>query len=257
MPEPGAPDLLRTEGLSKHFRGLQVNRDISLSIPTGRRHAIIGPNGAGKTTLFNLLAGELAPSAGRIFLEGRDITRRRPDQRARLGLSRSFQKNNLFEGETVRSNLLLADIARRGYGHVFWRRLSAGRAALEKAEEIAAAVQLQDQLARPVRELSYGACRQLEVGLALMAAPKLLLLDEPTSGMSPEETGLMMRLIDSLPAELTILIIEHEMDVVFAHAERITVLNYGEVLLEGTPDEVRRSEVVQRTYLGLTEEGAV
>ncbi len=255
MPEAGAiQPLLRTEGLSKHFRGLQVTREIALEIPAGRRHAIIGPNGAGKTTLFNLLAGELAPSAGRIYLEGRDITALPPDRRARLGLSRSFQKNNLFESETVLDNLLLADLARRGKGHVFWRRLGADRAARETAERVATAVDLLDRLDQPVRALSYGARRQLEVGLAMMAEPRVLLLDEPTSGMSPEETGMMMRLIDSLPRDLTVLIIEHEMEVVFTHAERITVLNYGEVLLEGTPEEVRGSELVQRTYLGKLED---
>ena len=242
--------MLRAENLCKAFGALQVTRDVSLEIPEGERHAIIGPNGAGKTTLFNLLAGELAPDAGAILIDDRDITRLPPNRRARLGLARSFQKNNLFPRRSVRDNLLLADIAARGYGYRFWSRLAARKDAFFKAETIAGQIGLADDMERGVAELSYGAQRQLEVGLALMAEPKVLLLDEPTSGMSPEETGRMLRLIDDLPRSLTVLMIEHDMDVVFAHADRITVLNYGEVLMQGRPEEVRGSDVVQETYLG-------
>ncbi len=242
--------MLRAENLCKAFGALQVTRDVSLEIPEGARHAIIGPNGAGKTTLFNLLAGELAPDAGAILIDDRDITRLPPNRRARLGLARSFQKNNLFPRQTIRDNLLLADIAARGYGYRFWSRLTARKDAFSKAETIAGQIGLADDMERGVAELSYGAQRQLEVGLALMAEPKVLLLDEPTSGMSPEETGRMLRLIDDLPRSLTIVMIEHDMDLVFAHADRITVLNYGEVLMQGRPEEVRGSEVVQETYLG-------
>jgi ABC-type branched-subunit amino acid transport system ATPase component len=242
--------MLRAENLCKAFGALQVTRDVSLDIPEGARHAIIGPNGAGKTTLFNLLAGELTPDAGAILIDDRDITHLPPNRRARLGLSRSFQKNNLFPRQSVRDNLLLADIAARGYGYRFWPRLAARKDAYRKAETIADQIGLTDELARGVAELSYGAQRQLEVGLALMAEPKVLLLDEPTSGMSPEETGRMLRLVDDLPRSLTVVMIEHDMDLVFAHADRITVLNYGEVLMEGRPGEVRGSDVVQETYLG-------
>jgi ABC-type branched-subunit amino acid transport system ATPase component len=242
--------MLRAENLCKAFGALQVTRDVSLDIPEGARHAIIGPNGAGKTTLFNLLAGELTPDAGAILIDDRDITRLPPNRRARLGLSRSFQKNNLFPRQSVRDNLLLADIAARGYGYRFWPRLAARKDAYRKAETIADQIGLTDELARGVAELSYGAQRQLEVGLALMAEPKVLLLDEPTSGMSPQETGRMLRLVDDLPRSLTVVMIEHDMDLVFAHADRITVLNYGEVLMEGRPGEVRGSDVVQETYLG-------
>ena len=242
--------MLRAENLCKAFGALQVTRDVSLEIPEGARHAIIGPNGAGKTTLFNLLAGELAPDAGAILIDDRDITRLPPNRRARLGLARSFQKNNLFPRQTIRDNLLLADIAARGYGNRFWSRLTARKDAFSKAETIAGQIGLADDMERGVAELSYGAQRQLEVGLALMAEPKVLLLDEPTSGMSPEETGRMLRLIDDLPRSLTVLMIENDMDVVFAHADRISVLNYGEVLMEGRPGEVRGSDVVQETYLG-------
>jgi ABC-type branched-subunit amino acid transport system ATPase component len=242
--------MLRAENLCKAFGALQVTRDVSLDIPEGARHAIIGPNGAGKTTLFNLLAGELTPDAGAILIDDRDITHLPPNRRARLGLSRSFQKNNLFPRQSVRDNLLLADIAARGYGYRFWPRLAARKDAYRKAETIADQIGLTDELARGVAELSYGAQRQLEVGLALMTEPKVLLLDEPTSGMSPEETGRMLRLVDDLPRSLTVVMIEHDMDLVFAHADRITVLNYGEVLMEGRPGEVRGSDVVQETYLG-------
>ncbi len=242
--------MLRAENLCKAFGALQVNRDVSLEIPQGVRHAIIGPNGAGKTTLFNLLAGELTPDAGAILIDDRDITHLPPNRRARLGLSRSFQKNNLFQRRSVRDNLLLADIAARGYGYRFWSRLSARKDAYRKAATIAGQIGLTDDMERGVAELSYGAQRQLEVGLALMAEPTVLLLDEPTSGMSPEETARMLRLIDDLPRSLTVVMIEHDMDLVFTHADRITVLNYGEVLMQGTPEEVRGSDVVQETYLG-------
>jgi len=242
--------MLRAENLCKAFGALQVTRDVSLEIPEGARHAIIGPNGAGKTTLFNLLAGELAPDAGAILIDDRDITRLPPNRRARLGLARSFQKNNLFPRQTVQENLLLADIAARGYGYRFWPRLTARKDAYIKAETVAGQIGLADDMQSGVAELSYGGQRQLEVGLALMAEPKVLLLDEPTSGMSPEETGRMLRLVDDLPRSLTVVMIEHDMDLVFTHADRITVLNYGEVLMQGTPEEVQGSDAVQETYLG-------
>ena len=246
--------MLRLDRLVKSFGALQVTREVSLEVPQGVRHAIIGPNGAGKTTLFNLIAGELRPTSGRIEIGGRDATRLSPDKRARLGLARSFQRNNLFQSQSVRNNLLLADMAAWGTGKRFWPLLSKERAAHERAEAIAEQVGLSEELERQVSELSYGAQRQLEVGLALIARPKVLLLDEPTSGMSPEETGRMLRLVDDLPRDLAILLIEHDMDLVFTHADRITVLNYGQVLMEGTPQEVRGSDVVQEIYLGGVED---
>jgi branched-chain amino acid transport system ATP-binding protein len=242
--------MLRVEHLHMNFGALTVTRDVSLQVAAGTRHAIIGPNGAGKTTLFNIIAGELSPSAGQIYIDNRDVTRLATERRARLGLMRSYQKNNLFTSRTVRDNLLLADIAIHGYGHRLWSRLVNAHDAHARAENMAQRVGLVDVLEQPVVELSYGAQRQLEVGLTLMGQPRILLLDEPTSGMSPEETSRMLALIDGLPRELAVLIIEHDMDLVFAHADRITVLNYGAVLLEGTPDEVRASQVVNDTYLG-------
>lgn len=242
--------MLRATGLCKSFGALQATQDVSLHLAPGTRHALIGPNGAGKTTLFHLLAGEILPDAGKIELNGQDVTNASPDRRARAGLARSFQRNNLFDTETVRQNLLFADIAARGAGWHFWRRLTADLAANRRAEVIAEQTGLADVLEATVSSLSYGARRQLEVGIALIGQPKVLLLDEPAAGMSADETGRMLALIDSLPSDLAILIVEHDMDLVFAHADRITVLNYGQVLFEGTPEEVRASALVQETYLG-------
>ncbi len=242
--------MLRAEGLTKSFGALEVTRKVSLEVPLGQRMAIIGPNGAGKTTLFNLLAGEIKPSAGRIFLGEREVTGLLPNRRARLGLARSFQKNNLFPKLSISQNLLLAQLAKSGGARCFWRRLSHVSAPRRKAEAVAEQVGLAERLETPVEALSYGAQRQLEIGLALATEPKVLLLDEPTSGMSPEETQRMLALVNDLPRDLAVVIIEHDMDMVFGTADRIMVLNYGQVLLEGTPQEVRASKVVQETYLG-------
>ncbi|MEO1193174.1 MAG: ABC transporter ATP-binding protein [Pseudomonadota bacterium] len=242
--------MLRADGLSKSFGALEVTKQVSFEAPAGQRLAIIGPNGAGKTTLFNLLAGELQPSTGTITLEGRDITQLTPNRRARLGLARSFQKNNLFFKLTVRENLLLAQLAKEGSARCFWRRVTQLSGSQTRAEALAAQVGLDANLEEPVEALSYGAQRQLEIGLALATSPRVLLLDEPTSGMSPEETQRMLALVRDLPRELAVVIIEHDMDMVFGTADRILVLNYGQVLLDGSPEEVRSSRAVQETYLG-------
>ena len=242
--------MLRAEHLYKNFGALEVTRDVSIDVPAGARHAIIGPNGAGKTTFFNLLAGELSPAGGRIYLDGRDVTDMPPNRRARLGLSRSFQRSNVFAGLSVRENLLLAEIARSGRGRIFWRGIGAEKASIDRIEGVAERVGLAEFLDRRARELPYGSVRQLEIGLALATEPRVLLLDEPTSGMSPEETERILELVGELPRDLTILIIEHDMDMVFETAERITVLDYGQVLMEGTPEEVRASSAVRETYLG-------
>ncbi len=242
--------MLRAEALTKTFGAFEVTRQVSLEVPLGQRLAIIGPNGAGKTTLFNLLAGELRPSAGEIYLGERAVTRLPPNRRARMGLARSFQKNNLFPKLSVRENILLAQLARSGGARTFWRRLSRLAAPQAQAEAIAEQVGLGDRLESQVAALSYGAQRQLEIGLALATEPQVLLLDEPTSGMSPEETQRVLDLVRTLPRNLAVVIIEHDMDMVFGTADRIMVLNYGQVLLEGAPEEVRASRVVQDTYLG-------
>ncbi|MDP6517636.1 MAG: ABC transporter ATP-binding protein [Alphaproteobacteria bacterium] len=242
--------MLRAEGLDKSFGALHVARDVSLHLAPGVRHALIGPNGAGKTTLFDLLCGMVAADAGRVWLDGADVTAASADQRARAGLARSFQRNNLFADMTVAANLATAIVLAQGHGPVFWkglRRLSGVAAAVA---EIAALVGVDGVMNQPADTLAYGMQRQLEIGLALALAPKVLLLDEPTSGMSPDETAAMQRLIGGLPPTMAVLVIEHDMDVVFDFADRITVLDYGTVLFEGTPGEVRQSEAVRRRYLG-------
>jgi branched-chain amino acid transport system ATP-binding protein len=242
--------MLEARHLAKSFGALEVTRDVSLVLPAGARHAVVGPNGSGKTTLFNLLAGEVRPDAGQVMLGGQDVTGLAPDARARAGLARSFQKSNLFPDLSVRDNLALALAIGDGSGTVFWRRFERLPGLAARIIDLARRVRLEDVLDRPARALPYGTQRQLELGLALAGAPKVLLLDEPTAGMSAEETQAMTTLIAGLPRELALLIVEHDMAVVFELAERITVLDYGSVLIEGTPEEVRGSELVRRRYLG-------
>jgi branched-chain amino acid transport system ATP-binding protein len=242
--------MFKAEGLCKSFGALEVARGISLHLPRGARHAIVGPNGSGKTTLFNLLSGELSPDAGRVFIDGRDVTDLPPDARARAGLTRSFQKNNLFPGLTVRESLAVAVAIGVGLGTVFWRRFARAGDTYRGAAAIAERIRLTPYLETIVDTLPYGTQRQLEIGLALAIEPKILLLDEPTAGMSAEETAEMAKLIADLPDELALLVIEHDMEIVFDFAQRITVLDYGRVLAEGTPAEIRASPEVRRRYLG-------
>ncbi|MBI4968674.1 MAG: ABC transporter ATP-binding protein [Rhodospirillales bacterium] len=242
--------MLETIGLARSFGALSVLRDVTLTIAAGERRAVIGPNGAGKTTFFNLLSGEVPPSGGRIRFAGQDVTTKGVAARARMGLARSFQRNSLFADLGVGANLAVAVIEAERQGWSLWRPLNR-RADIEgKVAAIAAQIGLADRLEQPVTALSYGAQRQLEVGLALAGRPKLLLLDEPTAGMSPDETQAMERLIAALPRSVTVVIIEHDMDVVFGLADRVTVLDAGTVLAEGTPAEIRASAEVRARYLG-------
>jgi branched-chain amino acid transport system ATP-binding protein len=241
---------LETRALSKSFGSLAVTQQVSLAFEQGLRYAIIGPNGAGKTTYFNLLAGNLRPDSGAVLFEDRDVTGLDVTSRARIGIARSFQRNSLFPEFTVRENLTLACALREGMAPVFWRPIGRMTTLNAEAGVIAEQVGLVDILNDPVRQISYGSQRQLEVALALACRPRVLLLDEPTSGMSPEETARMHALIKNLPRTLTVVVIEHDMDIVLDFADHIIVLDYGRVLEQGTPSDIRNSQVVRERYLG-------
>jgi branched-chain amino acid transport system ATP-binding protein len=233
--------------LTRHFGAVKAVDHISLSVEPGERHAIIGPNGAGKTTFFNLLAGELRSQTGRVTLHGRDVTKVPAFRRCQLGMARTFQRSNVFLGLSVRENVELAVRRRLGLGSK--QTTSETAAVLERLSLTSRA----DALAR---SLSHGEQRQLEVALAMASGPSVLLLDEPTAGMSPVETVQMTELIQNLPSEITVLIIEHDMDVVFGVADRITVLHFGQVLASGSPADVRSNALVQEAYLGAAAESA-
>jgi branched-chain amino acid transport system ATP-binding protein len=242
--------LLRTEKLHRAFGSLVVTRDVDLEVLAGERHALIGPNGAGKTSFVHQLGGQLRPTSGRILFKGRDVAGLEPERICRMGIARTFQKNNLFRGLSVLENVRLAVQAHQGTPWQPFRSIHADRALWNRADELLAQVGLRQGLERKVSELSYGEQRQLEIAIALAAEPELLLLDEPTSGMSPAETDGMIELVRGLPKSLAILMIEHDMKVVFSLADRITVLYYGEVLATGTPAEIQASERVREVYLG-------
>jgi len=244
-------NVLRTDQLCRSFGSLVVTDHVSLTVEAGERHVIIGPNGAGKTSLINQIGGQLQPSEGRVFLGQTDITGWPPDRICRAGIARTFQRNNLFVNLSVLENVRLAVEARRGNPLNFFSSIERFTPLVAAADELMHRVGLDGGGARPARSLSYGEQRQLEIGIALAGEPKLLLLDEPTSGMSPAETARMIELIGSLPRTLSILMIEHDMNVVFSVADRITVLCYGEVLATGTPAEIQANPRVREAYLGI------
>jgi branched-chain amino acid transport system ATP-binding protein len=246
--------LLAVEKLCRNFGALSALTRVSFAVERRERRAIIGPNGAGKTTLFNLITGVLAPSGGRIVFDGAVITGLSPHAVARRGLARSFQRNNLFANLSVLENLRLAAAVRERGSYDLLGPVGRLARPLAGAREMADAVGLAARLDVLAGQLSYGEQRQLEVGLALATAPALVLLDEPTAGMSPEETQRMTELLLGLPRTVTLLIIEHDMDVVFSLADRITVLHHGEVLADGTPEAVRADPRVYDVYLGTGDE---
>jgi branched-chain amino acid transport system ATP-binding protein len=239
---------LETIGLAKQFGALRVANDIHFQLEPGARHALIGPNGAGKTTLVNLLTGRLAPSAGRILLNGEDISRLSQAARARRGLARTFQINNLFPALSVLENVRLAVAEHRG---LFKPR----RALIEEAFTILARLGLQDAAATVVRELPYGKQRLVEIAIALAAEPSVLLLDEPAAGVPGGESGIIFDVIAQLPAAMAVLMIEHDMDLVFRFAQRITVMLRGSILVEGTPAEIAADPRVRDVYLGTRAHG--
>jgi branched-chain amino acid transport system ATP-binding protein len=243
-------NVLRIENLRRSFGSLVVTNRVDLDIAAGERHAVIGPNGAGKTSLVNQIGGQLRPSGGRILVKGTDITGWSPDRICRVGVARTFQRNNLFANLSVLENLRLAVQARRGNPLNFFTPVAHLHNETERSEALMRQVHLQQAPATIARNLSYGEQRQLEIGIALAGEPDLLLLDEPTSGMSPAETARMIDLIGALPRALSILMIEHDMNVVFSVADRVTVLYYGEVLATGHPADIKANERVREVYLG-------
>jgi branched-chain amino acid transport system ATP-binding protein len=246
---PGGASCLTLRGLSKAFGGLEAVNQVDLEIRKGERRAIIGPNGAGKTTLFNLVSGEMLPTRGSIFLFGRDITGVPAHRRAHLGISRTFQITNLFPSLTVTDNILLAVQALGKTKFNMLRPAASFRKLYDRVDEMLVKVGMADRKSELVKNLSYGEQRQVEVTMALLGEPCLLLLDEPTAGLAPAESALMVSILKSLSPALTILIIEHDMDVAFQLSDSITVLNFGRVLADGTKGEIRANADVQRIYL--------
>jgi branched-chain amino acid transport system ATP-binding protein len=242
--------VLETRQLCKRFGALTVAENIDFRLEAGARHALIGPNGAGKTTFVNMLTGRLAPSSGRILLGGEDITESRQAARVKRGLGRTFQINTLFRSLSVLDNVALGIAERRGIAGRPWRPASAFREVREEAMELLGTLGLAEDAASRVLDLPYGKQRLVEIAIALGLKPRVLLLDEPAAGVPSVESERILQVLDALPADIAILIIEHDMDLVFRFARRITVLVQGEVLVEGTPAEISGNRRVHEVYLG-------
>jgi branched-chain amino acid transport system ATP-binding protein len=247
---------LEIKNLQKNFGAIQVANNVSLNLPRGARHALIGPNGAGKTTLVNLITGRIRASAGQVLLDGEEITSLPQAGRTRRGIARTFQVNQLFRGLSVLENVYLAIGERTGACNRLWRAAGKEMAVIDEALDHLQSLELVADACKPVRELPYGRQRLVEIAIALAQRPKLLLLDEPAAGVPSSENHLILDVIERLDPNITVLIIEHDMDVVFRFASRITVLVAGEVLTEGTPDEISADERVRSVYLGERREGA-
>jgi ABC-type branched-subunit amino acid transport system ATPase component len=241
---------LETVGLQKQFGGLAVTRDLSLKIEAGARHALIGPNGAGKTTVINLLTGVLRPSAGRIQLEGRDITDLSVHKRVLRGLSRTFQINQLYADLTPLETIGLAVSERLGHGSDWWRRIGTRADVNDEIEQNLDRFHLLDVMNERTATLPYGKQRLLEIAVAIATRPRVLLLDEPAAGVPESERHDILAAVGSLPRDVTVLLIEHDMDLVFSFADRISVLVAGAMLVEGPPEEVARDPRVKAVYLG-------
>ena len=245
-----AEHLLRVEKLVRRFGGLVATDNLSMEVARGELHAIIGPNGAGKTTLISQLTGQLMPNSGAIHFAGQDITRLPPYRRSGLGLARSFQITSLLRDFSAADNVALAAQAHPGHSYRFWANARKERALREAAHAALARVGLDKRADVLVSELSHGEQRELELAVALATKPQLLLLDEPMAGLGATESQRMVALLKELRKEVTIVLVEHDMEAVFALADRITVLVYGRVIACGNPDEIRNNEEVRRAYLG-------
>ncbi len=242
--------ILEVRDVYKDFKGLEVLLGINLAIEKGERHSIIGPNGAGKSTLFNLITGKYKPSNGRIIFKGEDITGWSPFKINRGGLARSFQIINIFPNMTVFENMRNAILSKKGMRFNMISLLKGLNKIQDEANDLLETLGLMELSGIPAGELSYGQQRALEIGLTLATDPELILLDEPTAGMSTDETREAVRLIDKITEGKTLVIVEHDMDVVFSISDRVTVLYYGEVLATGSPQEIREDQEVKKAYLG-------
>ncbi len=238
------------KGLSKSFGGVHATRSVDLAIEAGERHALIGPNGAGKSTLFGLITGEIPPDEGEIHILGRKATRLAVHRRARLGLGRTYQISQLLAELTVEQNLFLAANARSGLGLNLFEGWRDRRPVRDWARDVAGQVGLSEHIGRPVAELAHGLQRQLELGMTLAMRPRLVMLDEPAAGLSPAERQTLCGLIQALPRHITVVLIEHDMDIVMQLSQRITVLHRGAVVAEGPPARIQADPMVQRIYLG-------
>ncbi len=243
-------EYLQINDIHKDFSGLKVLTGVNFTVGEKERHAVIGPNGAGKTTLFNIISGNFKASSGAILFKGQDISGKSAHALNHAGLSRSFQITNVFQELSVFDNIRSGVRSRHGLRYHFFRRPDHNREINERTLAIIEEIGLKDVREMPVSALSYGQQRALEIGITLSTEPELILLDEPTAGMTREETGHAIRMIDRVTAGRTLIIIEHDMDVVFSLADRISVLHYGTILVTGTPDEVRNDQRVKDAYLG-------
>ena len=241
---------LEARGLQKQFGALMATDNVSFALEPGARQALIGPNGAGKTTLINLLTGVIAPTEGQVFLDGRDVTAFSASERVRLGLSRTFQINQLFPHLTPIESLGLAISERNRSGSDFWRVAGTRPAIVAEIEDLLTRFGLEAEMDRPTRQLPYGKQRLLEIALALATRPRVLLLDEPAAGVPEEERQDILAALAALPSDVAILLIEHDMDLVFTFATRISVLVAGRLLTEGDPETIARDERVRAVYLG-------
>ncbi|MDB5592887.1 ABC transporter ATP-binding protein [Enterovirga sp.] len=244
------PPLLETQGLSKSFGALVVADSIDLTLRPGARHALIGPNGAGKTTFVNLVTGTLQPTAGRILMGGEEVTGLSPEARVRKGVGRTFQINSLFNRLSVLENVAIAVSERDGFAGRIFRARKAERRAFEEAYAILEGIGIGMEALRPVAEIAYGRQRLVEIAIALALKPKVLLLDEPAAGIPSAESHVVLDVVEALPPDIAVLIIEHDMALVFRLASRITVLVQGAILVEGTPQEIAHDPKVKEVYLG-------
>lgn len=243
-------DYLHIQNIHKDFSGLQVLTGVEFKVQEKERHAVIGPNGAGKTTLFNIISGKFKPSSGAILFKGKDISGKPPHILNRYGLSRSFQITNVFQELSVFNNILAGVRSRYGLRYNFFKKPNQNREICEKVDAIIKEVGLTDVKDQPASSLSYGQQRALEIGITLSTEPELILLDEPTAGMTREETNQAIKMIDQVTAGRTLIIIEHDMEVVFSLASTISVLHYGTILVSDTPEKIRNDQRVKDAYLG-------